>query len=104
MSSDSQENGQFQKSPDILEASSIAEIQEALAHLSDQEAIITNRLNSLIASQKDLSRELGRLDILRAHLGTQVATTRSVSNGMLSDAASTARRISNAVRRLDLEQ
>ncbi|KAI9868635.1 MAG: hypothetical protein M1813_004485 [Trichoglossum hirsutum] len=104
MSSINQINGQFQKSPDILEASSITEIQATLAHLSDQEAIVTNRLNSLVASQKDLSRELGRLDVLRAHIGTQVATTRSISNGMLSDAASTAKRISSAVKRLDLEQ
>ncbi|KAH0565777.1 hypothetical protein GP486_000822 [Trichoglossum hirsutum] len=104
MSSNNQIDGQFQKPPDILEANSIAEIQNTLAYLSDQEAIVTNRLNSLIASQKDLSRELGRLDVLRAHIGTQVATTRSISNGMLSGAASTAKRISSAVKRLDLEQ
>ncbi|KAH0537875.1 hypothetical protein FGG08_005427 [Glutinoglossum americanum] len=104
MSPPSQINGQSSESPNILEANSIAEIQATLAHLGDQEAIVTNRLNSLIASQKDLSRELGRLDFLRAHLGSQVATTRSVSNGMLSDAASTAKRTSSTVKRLDLEQ
>ncbi|KAI9762184.1 MAG: hypothetical protein M1840_001455 [Geoglossum simile] len=104
MSPNIQIDGQTRESPDISKASSIAEVQAALAHLGDQEAIVTTRLNSLIASQKDLSRDLARLDLLRAHLGSQVATTRAVSNGMLSDAASTAKRISGAVKRLDLEQ
>ncbi|KAF1995000.1 glycoside hydrolase family 125 protein [Amniculicola lignicola CBS 123094] len=90
--------------PDIYAATSVAEIHAALAHLHHQEATVTQRLNALIASQKDLSRELGRLDLLRAHLGTQVVNTRAISNGMLSDAASTANRISSAVKRLDTEQ
>ena len=89
---------------DIYNASSVAEIQATLAYLNDQEASVTARLNSLIASQKDLSRELGRLDLLRAHLGSQAVATRSISNGMLSNTATTANRISNAVKRLDLEQ
>jgi conserved oligomeric Golgi complex subunit 4 len=92
------------EAPDIFKASSVAEIQATLSHLNVQEASVTARLNTLIASQKDLSRELGRLDLLRAHLGSQLVTTRSVSNGMLSNAASTAKRISSAVKRLDLEQ
>jgi hypothetical protein len=65
---------------------------------------ITSRLNELIASQKDLSRELARLDIMRAQLSSQAVATRSISSSMLSDAASTAKRISGAVQRLDLEQ
>lgn len=89
---------------DIYNASSIAEIKATLSHLHEQEAAVTARLDALVASQKDFSRELGRLDLLRAHLGTQVSTTRSISNGMLSSAAATAERISSAVRRLDLEQ
>ena len=88
----------------IYEAASVAEIQATLAHLSARETSVTARLNALVASQKDLSRELGRLDLLRANLGSQAVATRSISNGMLSNAASTANRISNAVRRLDLEQ
>ncbi|KAI9880019.1 MAG: hypothetical protein M1830_005938 [Pleopsidium flavum] len=91
-------------SSDIYKASSVAEIRATLAHLNDREASVTARLNSLIASQKDLSRELGRLDLLRAHLGSQAVATRSISNGMLSNAATTANRISSAVKRLDLEQ
>lgn len=89
---------------DIYNASSVAEIKATLSHLHDQEAAVTARLDALVASQKDFSRELGRLDLLRAHLGSQTSTTRAISNGMLSGAASTADRISSAVRRLDLEQ
>lgn len=98
------ENGIRDPEPDIFAATSVAEIHAALAHLQLQEATVTQRLNDLVASQKDLSRELGRLDLLRAHLGTQAVNTRAISNGMLSDAASTANRISSAVKRLDHEQ
>lgn len=102
-----QENGHpagLAPAPDIYAATSVAEIHQALAGLQLQEASVTQRLNTLIASQKDLSRELGRLDLLRAHLGTQAVNTRNISNGMLSDAASTASRISSQVKRLDHEQ
>lgn len=90
--------------PDIYNASSVAEIKATLSHLHNQEASVTARLDALVTSQKDLSRELGRLDLLRANLGTHASTTRSISHGMLSEAAGTADRISSAVRRLDLEQ
>ncbi|KAL2002628.1 hypothetical protein VTN02DRAFT_6336 [Thermoascus thermophilus] len=90
--------------PDIFNASSVAEIRATLSHLQDREATVTARLDALVASQKDFSRELGRLDLLRAHLGSQTNTTRAISHGMLSDAAAAADRISSAVRRLDLEQ
>ena len=88
----------------IYNASSVAEIKATLSHLHDQETTVTAILDTLIASQKDFSRELGRLDLLRANLGSQTTTTRSVSHGMLAEAASTAGRISSAVRHLDLEQ
>ncbi|GMG15937.1 unnamed protein product [Aspergillus oryzae] len=91
-------------SSDIFNASSLAEIKATLSHLHEQETSVTARLDALVASQKDFSRELGRLDLLRAHLGSQTTTTRSISHGMLSEAAATAERISSAVRRLDLEQ
>ncbi|KAF2402409.1 golgi transport complex subunit Cog4 [Trichodelitschia bisporula] len=90
--------------PDIYSATSIDEIHAALAHLSQREATVTAQLDSIISSQNDLSRELGRLDLLRAHLGSQVVSTRAISNGMLSGAAVTAHRISSAVKRLDQEQ
>jgi hypothetical protein len=88
----------------IYTATSVDEIEATLAELGRHEASVTAQLDTLIASQNHLSRELGRLDLLRAHLGTQVVNTRAISNGMLSDAAITAHRISSAVKRLDQEQ
>ncbi|KAF9241963.1 hypothetical protein DTO013E5_6810 [Penicillium roqueforti] len=90
--------------PDIFNASSVAEIKATLSHLHTQEASVTARLDALVTSQKDLSRELGRLDLMRVNIGTHASTTRSISHGMLFEAAGTADRISSAVRRLDLEQ
>jgi hypothetical protein len=89
---------------DVYAATSVADIHAALAELHQHEALVTQRLDALVASQKDLSRELGRLDLLRAHLGTQVVNTRAISHAMLADAAATANRISSAVKRLDREQ
>ena len=89
---------------DVYQAKSIAEIRASLSHLSEQEASVTARLNNLLASQKDLTHQLGRLDLLRAQIGSQAVATRSIANGILSGAASTATRISGAVNRLDLEQ
>ncbi|WEW57973.1 Golgi transport complex subunit 4 [Emydomyces testavorans] len=90
--------------PNIFNASSVADIKAALAALHDREASVTGRLEALVASQKDFSRELGRLDLLRAHIGSQASSTRIISHGMLAGTAATAHRISSAVRRLDLEQ
>ena len=75
-----------------------------MAELKGRDQIVTARLSELIENQDELSRELGKLDLMRANLGSQAMATRSISNKMLSDAASTARRISSAVQRLDLEQ
>ncbi|KAI1178808.1 COG4 transport protein-domain-containing protein [Nemania sp. FL0916] len=90
--------------PSIHNASSLADVRANLAALHVRESAITARLDSLISSQADLSRELGRLDLLRANLGSQVIATRSISNGMLSSAAETAGRLSNRVKELDLEK
>ena len=89
---------------DVNQAKSIPEIKVSLAHLSEQEAAVTARLNNLLLSQRDLIRELGRLDLLRAQIGSQTVTTRAIGSGILSGAAATATRISGAVKRLDLEQ
>ena len=83
---------------------SIVDIRASLSCLSDQEWSVSTRLNNLLDSQKDLSRELGRLDLLRGQIGSQTVATRSISNGILSCAASSATRIAGAVNRLDLEQ
>lgn len=88
----------------VFSAKSTAEIRNALAELKVREATVTTQLNSLVSSQKDLQRELARLDLFRANLSTQAAKTRAISNGMLSNASSTANRISSSVKRLDLEQ
>lgn len=90
--------------PSIYESSSLASIRASLSALHVRDAAITSRLQSLISSQADLSRELGRLDLLRAHLGTQVIHTRNISNGMLDSAASTASHLSSKVKELDLEK
>ena len=85
-------------------AISLSEVRRALAQLKEQEASVTNSLDHLVSSQRELSRELERLDLSRATVSAQAVATRAVSHGMLSDAASNARRISGAVKRLDLEQ
>lgn len=88
----------------VYNARSVAEIKAALANLHEKDVAVTSRLDTLVAAQKDLQRELGRMDLFRANLSTQASKTRSINNGMLSDAASTANRISSSVKRLDLEQ
>ncbi|KAH7163046.1 hypothetical protein B0J13DRAFT_491655 [Dactylonectria estremocensis] len=88
----------------LQNATSEAEIRNALAALHAREGAITSRLDALVASQADLSRDLGRLDLLRAGLGAQVITARSVGNDMLAGAAETAGRLSDKVKELDLEK
>ena len=88
----------------VYTAKSIEEIQAALRELSKRDATITARLDTLLASQKDLTRQLSRLDLARAHLGSQVTATRQLSNAVLGPASTTAHRISSAVRKLDQEQ
>ncbi|ODH39422.1 hypothetical protein ACO22_01879 [Paracoccidioides brasiliensis] len=97
-------NPDLSRPTDIYNARTVADIKAILSHLHDREVAVTARLDAFVASQNDFFRELGRLDLLRAHLRSQASTTRTISHGMLSDAASTADRISSAVRRLDLEQ
>lgn len=89
---------------DVYSTESIAEIRATLAQLAKRDAQVTAQLDALILAQRDLQRDLGRLDLLRTTLNTQAANTRAISNGMLADAASTASRISSAVKQLDLEQ
>ena len=90
--------------PDVSTSESVTDIENSLAWLSDHEATVTIRLDTLVVSQRDLARELGRLDLLRAQIGSQAVATRTISNGLLSSASLTATRISSAVRKLDLEQ
>lgn len=88
----------------LAAASNLNEMRSALAALHDREAVVRARLDSLLASHADLSRELGRLDLLRASLGTQVLAARSIGSEMLSSAAETADRLSSRVKELDMEK
>jgi hypothetical protein len=88
----------------IYNARSVSEIQAALVELHKKEATVTSQLDALVSAQKDFQRELGRLDLFRANATSLSSKTRAVNNGMLSDAASNAKRISNAVTQLDIEQ
>jgi conserved oligomeric Golgi complex subunit 4 len=96
------QNGDDSKS--VYCASSVAEIHGTLHELQKKEALVTSQLNKLLTSQKDLQRELGRLDLFRANLSTQSSKIRAISNGMISDTSVTANRISSSVKSLDLEQ
>ena len=88
----------------VYTATSVSDLRASLAELAKREVTITSRLDTLVASQKDLTRTLSRLDLARAHLSSQAVATRNISNGMLSSASRTAGRISSAVRTLDREQ
>lgn len=88
----------------IRDASTPAEVRAALASLHTREADLVRRLQASLAAKTDLGRDLGRLDNMRAGLGTQVIATRSISNNMLANAAHTAGRLSGRVRELDLEK
>jgi conserved oligomeric Golgi complex subunit 4 len=93
-----------ESTPSIYNSSTLASIRASLSTLHTHDQSVTTRLQSLISSQASLSRELGRLDLLRAHLGTQVLHTREISNDMLDNAASTAEHLSSKVKQLDLEK
>ncbi|ROT36861.1 calcium-transporting P [Sodiomyces alkalinus F11] len=81
-----------------------ADVRAALSTLHARESTVTKRLNALLGSQADLARDLGRLDLLRASLGTQVIAARSIGNTMLAGPADTAGTLSGRVRQLDLEK
>jgi conserved oligomeric Golgi complex subunit 4 len=101
---DDARDGKHGSAKSIYDCASLADVRSTLADLHEREASITARLDELIASQNTLLRDLGRLDLLRAQLGSQVVATRAISHGLLADAAGTAKRISSAVKKLDDEQ
>lgn len=88
----------------INSCSTVEELQATLSYLNAQELLAASRLQALLSKQSELSHSLSRLDLIRAQLGTQVVAARSLSNNVLSTAASTANRVSSAVKRLDTEQ
>ena len=97
-------DGDARASSTVGQAVSASDIRQALDSLSEEPLAVTARRNALVASQRDLGRELGRLDLLRANLGSHAVATRSMSHGMVSSASLTARNISGAVQKLDQEQ
>jgi len=88
----------------LRSATSLAEVRAALSVLHARESALTTRLDTLLSSHSTLSRSLGRLDNLRATLGSQAIAARTISSDMLSTASETASDLSGRVRRLDLEK
>lgn len=88
----------------IYECPSINTIRNTLSALHARDSTVSSRLQTLLASEATVFREIGRLDLLRAHLSAQVINTRDVSKGMLEAAAVTASNLSRKVRELDLEK
>lgn len=90
--------------PSVHDATSLDDVRASLAALHTRESAITYRLDGILASQFEVSRELGRLDLLRTNLDSQVIATRSINNGILFSAADSAGRLSNRIKELDLEK
>lgn len=93
-----------QEKREVFQSPSVPHVEGCLSRLGDHEATLTARLHSLLASQRDVARDLGRLDLLRAQMSSQIVATRAISGGLLSSASLTATRVSGAVKKLDLEQ
>ncbi|CAK7219774.1 Golgi transport complex subunit 4 [Sporothrix curviconia] len=85
-------------------ATTSADIRAALAGLHTREDALHTSLQKMVGGHADLSRDLLRLDSLRATLGAQVIATRGIATTMLAGAAETAGRLSSTVRSLDLEK
>ncbi|KAL9079506.1 MAG: hypothetical protein Q9157_001618 [Trypethelium eluteriae] len=88
----------------VRQASTLPEIRSTLAHLSSRDSSITTRLDALLDSHHDLTRQLHRLDLLRANLASHAQNARAIAQSSLAPAASTATRLSSAVSALDTEQ
>lgn len=103
--SQAQNNGTSNNTSSSLEsATSAADVRAALGGLHTREDGLRRSLQGLVAAHTDLSRDLLRLDSLRATLGAQVIATRGIATTMLAGAADTAGRLSSTVRNLDLEK
>ena len=89
--------------PSIL-AQSLKKLHAALTHLTTQDAHTDSKLRTLLLKKSELEHSLARLHLLRAHLSTQVVAASTLSNTMFSPAATTAQRVSSAVKCLDIEQ
>ena len=88
----------------VSQASTTSELKSSLQSLKGRHDAVTGALDDAMASHDQVTRQLSRLDLTRARLGTLSNSTRALSHGQLSGAAATAKRLSEAVSRLDLEQ
>ncbi|BFZ58012.1 Golgi transport complex subunit 4 [Savitreella phatthalungensis] len=79
------------------------EVYRQLQELSLRESALANDVDRLLASSSQLSRDLSKLNLLRATTSSlQVGASALLSS--LDGAAATAERISSSVRKLDAEQ
>jgi len=90
--------------PDVNSCTTVEEIHAVLTHLTTRGAHIDSKLRTLLLKKSELEHSLARLHLLRAHLSTQVVAASTLSNTMFSPAATTAQRVSSAVKCLDIEQ
>ena len=102
--SNNEENDLSLPPPDVNSCTTAEEIHAVLTHLTTQDAHIDSKLRTFLLKQSDLERYLARLDLVRARLGARVVAASPLSNTTLSPAETTARRVSSAVKRLDIEQ
>ncbi|TPX17660.1 uncharacterized protein E0L32_012039 [Thyridium curvatum] len=89
---------------EIRDVSTREEVEAALQRLHNHEASLTRRLETVRSSLAELDCHLGKLDSLRANLGSLVIATRTIANATLSNAASTVAKFSSRIDRLDLEE
>ena len=89
--------------PSIL-AQSLKKLHAALTHLTTQDAHTDSKLRTLLLKESELEHSLARLDLLRAHLGTQVVAANTLSKNNALPARTTAQRASSDVKCLDIKQ
>lgn len=90
--------------PSVANATSLTQLRNIVGNLQSRHAAVTGELDDALDAHTQLVRQLSRLDLARARLGTLSNSARSLSNTQLAPAAATATKLSDAVSRLDTEQ
>jgi len=80
------------------------EVLAAIEVLQRRQNALATQLEASLLSNEQNSRQLARLNLSRARIGSVAVAARSLSRNMLGEASVTAGRISQAVKELDLEQ
>jgi len=88
----------------VQNARTAAELMDAIHNLQRQQAALTTQLEASFASNGTVSRQFAHLSLSRAQIGSVAIAARSIGRNMLGEASSAAKRISEAVAQLDLEQ